>query len=82
MQRNGLFAEASVSDDGIGIFLKIQQALNLLDTREAILELAKGKLTTAPDHHSGEGIFFTSRVMDAFDIQSGALHFHHEEHQF
>jgi len=82
MQRNGLFTEASVSDNGIGIFLKIQQALNLFDTREAILELAKGKLTTAPDRHTGEGIFFTSRVMDAFDIQSGALHFHHQEHRF
>lgn len=82
MQRNGLFAEASVSDDGVGIFLKIQKAFNLFDTREAILELAKGKLTTAPEHHSGEGVFFTSRMMDAFDIRSGALHFHHEEHRF
>jgi anti-sigma regulatory factor (Ser/Thr protein kinase) len=77
LQRNALFAEAHVADDGEGIFLKIQRALGLFDPREAILELAKGKLTTAPQHHSGEGIFFTSRMMDAFDIQSGQLHFRH-----
>jgi hypothetical protein len=51
--------------------------LNLLDPREAILELAKGKLTTAPKHHSGEGIFFTSRVMDEFEIESHHLRFCH-----
>jgi len=78
LTRNALFTEVRVSDDGEGIFLKIQRALNLVDAREAILELAKGKLTTAPERHSGEGIFFTSRVMDAFDIHSGQLHFKHD----
>lgn len=75
--RNALFTDVTVDDDGEGIFLKIQRALNLFDAREAILELAKGKLTTAPEQHSGEGIFFTSRVMDGFDIHSGRLHFRH-----
>jgi anti-sigma regulatory factor (Ser/Thr protein kinase) len=79
LRRNALFTEAWVADEGEGIFLKIQRALDLFDTREAILELAKGKLTTAPKHHSGEGIFFTSRMMDGFDIQSGNLHFRHEQ---
>ena len=78
LKRNALFTEVSVADDGEGIFLKIQRALNLYDPREAILELAKGKLTTAPEQHSGEGIFFTSRVMDVFDIHSGRLHFRHD----
>lgn len=75
LKRNALFTEVWVEDDGEGIFLKIQRALNLFDPREAILELAKGKLTTAPEAHAGEGIFFTSRVMDTFDIFSGRLHF-------
>lgn len=61
----------------MGIFLKIQRALNLYAAREAILELAKGKLTTDPARHSGEGIFFASKVFDAFDIRSGRLHFMH-----
>jgi hypothetical protein len=51
------------------------KALDLEDTKFAILELAKGKLTTAPDRHSGEGIFFTSRVFDTFYIMSATLIF-------
>ncbi len=73
----GYDSTVAIADDGEGIFLKIQRALGLPDPRSSILELAKGKLTTAPDRHSGEGIFFTSRMLDAFDIQSGHLHFTH-----
>lgn len=80
-RRNALFTEITVADDGEGIFLKIQRALGLFDAREAILELAKGKLTTAPSHHSGEGIFFTSRMVDAFHIRSRGLHFAHQNHE-
>ncbi|HKU28433.1 MAG TPA: ATP-binding protein, partial [Candidatus Sulfotelmatobacter sp.] len=54
--------EIVVSDDGVGIFKKIQSELGLLDERHAIFELSKGKLTTDPRNHSGEGIFFTSRM--------------------
>ena len=75
--KNALYTEVLVADEGQGIFLKIQRALGLHDPREAILELAKGKLTTAPQQHSGEGIFFTSRVMDVFDIESHHLRFSH-----
>ena len=31
--------------------------MNLLDERHAVIELTKGKLTTDPTRHSGEGIF-------------------------
>jgi anti-sigma regulatory factor (Ser/Thr protein kinase) len=78
LKRNAVFTDAWVADDGEGIFLKIQRALGLHDPREAILELAKGKLTTAPDRHTGEGIFFTSRMMDVFEIWSGNLRFSHQ----
>ena len=64
-------------DDGVGIFKKIQNALGLLDERHAVLELAKGKLTTDPKNHTGEGIFFTSRMFDSFDILSGGVFFCH-----
>ena len=76
LRQNGA-TEGIVVDNGVGIFLKIQQALDLYDPREAIFELAKGKLTTDPDSHSGEGIFFTSRMFDSFDICSGTLQFSH-----
>jgi hypothetical protein len=77
MTRNALWTEVLVADEGEGIFVKIQRALGLHDAREAILELAKGKLTTAPEAHSGEGIFFTSRMMDRFEIESHHLRFNH-----
>jgi hypothetical protein len=63
----------SVIDDGVGIFEKIKNAFNLIDERESILQLAKGKLTTDPDNHSGEGIFFASRAFDEFFIVSNEL---------
>lgn len=66
-----------VIDNGVGIFAKIQRALSLSDERQAVLELAKGKLTTDPANHSGEGIFFSSRVFDQFFINSGATAFSH-----
>ena len=71
-------AEMVLIDDGVGIFKKIQSAMNLLDERHAILELSKGKLTTDPRHHSGEGIFFTSRMFDSFAITSGGVFFSHQ----
>jgi anti-sigma regulatory factor (Ser/Thr protein kinase) len=77
VRKNALHTEVLVADDGQGIFVKIQRALDLHDPREAILELAKGKLTTAPEQHTGEGIFFTSRVLDFFEIESHHLRFSH-----
>lgn len=64
-----------VHDNGVGIFRKIQNELGLDDAHHAILELSKGKLTTAPEEHSGEGIFFTSRAFDDFGIVSDGLLF-------
>lgn len=66
-----------VHDNGMGIFRKIARHLDLPDERLALLELAKGKLTTDPARHTGEGVFFTSRVFDAFAIFSGGLVFNH-----
>jgi len=64
-----------VADDGEGIFGKIAESANLFDPRLAILELAKGKFTTAPEAHSGMGIFVSSRMMDGFAIESCGLRF-------
>ena len=66
-----------VNDDGIGIFNKLQQELGLTDNLHAILELSKGKLTTDPKRHTGEGIFFSSKIFDTFSISSGKLYFSH-----
>ena len=71
--------ELQIIDDGIGIFNKIQNELGLDDPLHAILELSKGKLTTDPARHSGEGIFFTSRMFDTFSIFSGKLFYSYSE---
>jgi anti-sigma regulatory factor (Ser/Thr protein kinase) len=68
----------TIRDDGVGIFRKIQAALGLLDERHSVLELAKGKFTTDPQRHSGEGIFFSSRMFDHFSICSGSVWFSHQ----
>ncbi|MDO8890687.1 MAG: DUF4325 domain-containing protein [Sulfurimicrobium sp.] len=68
-----------ISDDGVGIFAKIAAALNLPDMRQALFELSKGKLTTDPSKHTGEGVFFTSRMFDSFEIGANGLQFNHRE---
>lgn len=79
--RDALRTSAIVRDQGEGIFHKIQRALELVDPRDAILELAKGKLTTDPERHTGEGIFFTSKMFDAFVISSRNLYFRHDANE-
>jgi uncharacterized protein DUF4325 len=66
-----------IADNGIGIFKKIQEAFNLPDQRYAILELAKGKLTTDPSRHTGEGVFFSSRMFDRFSIGADKTYYGH-----
>ncbi len=68
-----------ISDDGIGIFAKITNALGLPDMRQALFELSKGKLTTDPSRHTGEGVFFTSRMFDTYDISANGLQFNHSD---
>jgi anti-sigma regulatory factor (Ser/Thr protein kinase) len=79
LERSPTKIELCIEDNGVGIFNKIQKQFNLDDPLHTILELAKGKLTTDPEHHSGEGIFFTSRMFDRFVILSGHLFFTHNE---
>jgi anti-sigma regulatory factor (Ser/Thr protein kinase) len=66
-----------VTDNGVGIFQKIAEALGLADPRLSLLELSKGKFTTDAKRHTGEGIFFTSRAFDRFTIRSSNLLFSH-----
>lgn len=68
-----------ISDNGEGIFKRIARIMKLSDPRESILELSKGKLTTDPENHTGEGIFFTSRAFDYYHINSGDLCFTHHK---
>lgn len=70
VKQNYLSTKVCIFDDGIGIFKKIKDHFTMNSLDEAICELFKGKLTTDPEHHSGEGIFFSSRLADKFAIIS------------
>jgi anti-sigma regulatory factor (Ser/Thr protein kinase) len=73
--------ELMVSDGGVGVFRKIQQAMSLPSMQEALFELTKGKLTTDPSKHTGEGIFYTTRVFDQFRLLSGDLYLTHDREE-
>jgi len=60
----------SVNDFGVGVFRNVMQKRRLQSELEAIQDLLKGKTTTQPQAHSGEGIFFTSKVADIFSLES------------
>lgn len=60
----------TVRDLGVGVFESVRAKYKLKDSLEAIQELLKGKTTTAPKMHSGEGIFFTSKIADKFILDS------------
>lgn len=77
IKRTTTSTEITMLDDGYGIFRKLRDSLSLEDDRHAVFELSKGKLTTDPENHTGEGIFFTSRMFDRFSIDSGNVYFSH-----
>lgn len=59
-----------VRDFGIGVFRNVMNQRKLASELEAMQDLLKGKITTAPKAHSGEGIFFTSKVASVFTLDS------------
>jgi len=71
------FLAMQIVDDGEGIFLHISNGLKLSHPRLALLELSKGKTTTDPTKHSGQGIFFSSRMCDYFTIAANELTYTH-----
>ena len=62
-----------IQDDGRGAFAHLADGLGLPDYFTAIQELTKGKRTTAPDRHTGEGIFFTSKAVDVFKLAANGI---------
>ncbi len=60
----------TVNDVGIGVFRNIMKKRKLKSELEGVQDLLKGKTTTQPKAHSGEGIFFTSKIADVFSLES------------
>lgn len=59
-----------ISDDGVGLVNKLKKFLRVKDEREVFVHLTKGKITTDAKRHSGEGLFFVSKVIEKFYIYS------------
>jgi anti-sigma regulatory factor (Ser/Thr protein kinase) len=70
LYRDGKDLVFTVRDFGVGVFENIKKKYKLDRDLDAIQELLKGKTTTAPKAHSGEGIFFTSKSADVFILES------------
>ena len=77
MRQTALHLQLLVSDDGCGLFQRLQDAHELADPRLAMLELSKGKLSSRPDRHSGRGLFFCSRLADVLDLHANETAFQH-----
>lgn len=60
----------TINDFGIGVFRNVMKKRNLRSAVEAMQDLLKGKTTTQPHSHTGEGIFFTSKIADIFELDS------------
>ena len=71
LEKNALTFE--ILDRGIGAFESVRKKFKFKNAFEAAEHLLKGRQTTAPERHSGQGIFFTSRIADHFVLESAAL---------
>lgn len=63
----------SVRDSGIGIFDHIAATEGFDDRLASVRRLQSGGYTTAPDGHSGQGVFFSSRAADRFSVNSRGI---------
>ncbi len=60
----------SVQDDGVGVFQRLCADFGFRSPHDAIVQLEKGKLTSDPARHSGEGLFFSSKAVARFRLES------------
>src|SRR5690242_7382332 len=60
----------TIADDGVGVFRRLREDFGYATPGDAIVELEKGKLTSDPTRHSGEGLFFSSKAVSRFRLES------------
>ena len=65
--------EIRIQDDGIGVYRHLEETLGWRPPHLAIVQLEKGKITTAPEAHTGEGLFFTSKAVTRFRLESDCV---------
>jgi hypothetical protein len=62
-----------VVDDGIGVFRHVRETQALPDDVEAVFVLEKGRFTTQPERHTGEGIFCSSKAANRYRLEPGRV---------
>ena len=75
LRQTGTQVQLLVSDNGLGLFQQIAQTFAIASPALAMLELSKGKLTSQPQRHTGQGLFFASRLADVFDLRANGAAF-------
>jgi anti-sigma regulatory factor (Ser/Thr protein kinase) len=60
----------TIQDDGVGVFRRLCKDFGFATPHDAIVQLEKGKLTSDPSRHSGEGLFFSSKAVTRFRLES------------
>jgi len=63
----------TVTDWGVGAYENVRQSRALPSNVAALQEISKGKLTTQPERHTGQGLFFTSKIADRFELEANGL---------
>lgn len=69
----GATVELVVADAGRGAFETVRSRLGLESHLHALQSISKGKVTTDPERHTGEGLFFSSKAMDTFELAANGL---------
>lgn len=74
---NSLYSSVVITDDGVGVFQTLLEYMEKHGwekprVEDAVVELYKGKITSNEACLSGEGIFFSSKMVDQFVIWSDA----------
>ncbi len=75
VRQTPLHLQLLVSDDGCGVFRRIEQAFAIDEPRLAMFELSKGKLSSDPLRHRGHGLYFTAQLADIFDLHANGVAF-------
>jgi len=75
MRQTALHVQLLVSDDGCGLFRRVAEHLDIDDPRLAMFELSKGRLTTQPARHAGQGLFFIAQLADILDLHANEVAF-------
>lgn len=70
IEYRGTILRFIIEDLGVGVFRNVMSKYKLKSEFESMQDLLKGKTTTMPEAHSGEGIFFTSKIADVFELNS------------